>query len=46
MIKSARIVTYTDDTVIYVANKDMTVSKTKLSKDMDSLADWFNENGF
>ena len=36
---------YADDTVIYVAGRDMKVIKTKLLKDMDSIADWFDENG-
>ena len=46
VIEGARIVKYADDTVIYVAVRDMTVIKTKLSKDMDSIADWFDENGY
>ena len=41
-IKSARIVKYADDTVIYVADKDLKVINTKLSKDMESIADWFD----
>ena len=45
VIEGARIVEYADDTVIYVADKDMRVIKTKLSKYMDSIADWFDENG-
>ena len=32
--------------VIYVADKDMTVSKTKLSKNRDIIADWLDEKGF
>ena len=44
-IESARIVKYADDTVIYVADKDLKVINTKLSKDMESIADWFDENG-
>ena len=45
VIEGARVVKYADDTVIYVADKDMNVIKTKLSNDMDSIADWFDENG-
>ena len=35
MIKSAKIVKYADDTVIYVADKDVAVINSKLTKDMD-----------
>ena len=45
VIDGARIVKYADDTVIYVADKDLKVIKTKLTKDMESMADWFDENG-
>ena len=45
VIEGARIVKYADDTVIYVADKDLKVIKTKLTKDMKSMADWFDENG-
>ena len=31
--------------MIYVTDKDLKVIKTKLSKDMDSIADWFDKNG-
>ena len=45
IIMSTRIVKYADDTVIYVADKNLKNIKTKLSKDMESIADWFDENG-
>ena len=38
------IVKYADDTILYVARKDIQSIQTKLSKDMDSLADWLREN--
>ena len=41
----ARILKYADDTVIYVADKDLKVINSKLSNNMDSIADWFDENG-
>ncbi len=31
--------------MIYVADKDLKVIKTKLSNDMESITDWFDENG-
>ena len=45
VIVGAKIVKYADDTVIYVADKDLKAIKTKLSNDMESIADWFDENG-
>ena len=45
VIVGTRIVKYADDTVIYAADKDLKVIKTKLSNDMESIADWFDENG-
>ena len=44
MIKSAKIVKYADDTVIYVADKDVAVINSKLTKDMDAIAKWLDEN--
>jgi hypothetical protein len=38
------IVKYADDTILYVARKDIQSIQSKLSKDMDSLADWLREN--
>ena len=45
VILGARILQYADDTVIYVADKDLKVINSKLSNNMDSIADWFDENG-
>ena len=42
VIMGTRIVEYADDTVIYVADKDLKIIKTKLKKDMESIADWFD----
>ena len=44
VIKSAKIVKYADDTVIYVADKDVAVINSKLTKDMDAIAKWLDEN--
>ena len=35
---------YADDTVIYVADKDVAVINSKLTKDMDAIAKWLDEN--
>jgi retron-type reverse transcriptase len=42
-IEHSSIVKYAD-TVLYVARKDIQSIQAKLSKDMDSLADWLREN--
>ena len=44
VIKSAQMVRYADDTVIYVADKDVAVINSKLTKDMDAIAKWLDEN--
>ena len=44
VIKSAKIVKNADDTVIYVADKDVAVIDSKLTKDMDAIAKWLDEN--
>ena len=36
---------YADDTMIYVADKDLKVFKTKISIDIEAIAKWFDENG-
>ena len=43
-IEHSSIIKYADDTVLYIAGKDIQSIQTKLSKDMDSLADWLREN--
>ena len=35
---------YADDTAIYVADKDVAVINSKLTKDMDAIAKWLDEN--
>ena len=45
VIMGTKTVKYADDSVIYVADKDLKVIKTKLSKDLQTIADWFDENG-
>ena len=44
VISSAKIVKYADDTVIYVADKDIKVIKSKLSEDMNAIAEWLDQN--
>jgi hypothetical protein len=43
-IEHSSIVNYANDTILYVAGKDMQSIQTKLSKDVDSLADWLRDN--
>ena len=43
-IEVAKIVKYADDTVIYVADKDIAVINSKLTKDMDAIAKWLDQN--
>ena len=40
VIEHSRILKYADDTVLYVADKNIQSIKAKLSKDMDCLVDW------
>eukprot|EP00794_Sanderia_malayensis_P013254 gene13254-14618_t len=44
VIEVAKIVKYADDTVIYVADKDITFINSKLTKDMDPIAKWLDQN--
>ena len=44
MIEVAKIVKYADDTVIYVADRDVAVINSKLTKDMDAIAKWLDQN--
>eukprot|EP00794_Sanderia_malayensis_P014738 gene14738-16273_t len=44
VIEVAKIVKYADDTVIYVADKDVAVINSKLTKDMDAIAKWLDQN--
>ena len=43
-IEHSSIIKYVDDIVLYIVGKDIQSIQTKLSKDMDSLADWLREN--
>ena len=43
-IEHSSIIKYADDTVLYIAGKDIQSIQTKLLKGMDSLADWLGEN--
>ena len=44
VISSAKITKYADDTVIYIADKDIKVIKSKLSTDLNAIADWLDQN--
>ena len=44
VIEHLSILKYADDTVLYVADKNIQSIKAKLSKDMDFLADWLKNN--
>ena len=44
MVDTAKIVIYADDTVIYVADKDVKNINSKLTKEMDAIAKWFDKN--
>ena len=44
VIEHSSIMKYADDTVLYVADKDIQSIKAKLSKDMECLADWLKSN--
>ena len=44
VIEVAEIVKYADDTVIYVAERDVAVINSKLTKDMDAIAKWLEQN--
>ena len=44
VIEVAKIVKYADDTVIHVADRDVAVINSKLTKDMDAIAKWLDQN--
>ena len=44
VIGSAKIINFADDAVIYVADKDIKVIKSKLSTDLSAIADWLDQN--
>ena len=44
VILNTRIAKCTDDTDIFVADKDLNVIKTKLTNEMDFTVEWRNEN--
>lgn len=43
-IEHSNIVKYADDTVLYVADKNIQTIETDLSKDMENIMDWLKEN--
>ena len=44
VVDTAKIVIYADDTVVYVADKDVKNINSKLTKEMDAIAKWFDKN--
>ena len=44
-INKCQIALYTDDTVLYVANKDPSKSITSLRQDVDAISTWCQNNG-
>ncbi len=44
VIEVAKIVKYAGDTVIYVADKNVPVINIKLTKDMNAIAKWLDQN--
>ena len=44
VIEVAKIVKYADDSVIYVGDKDVAVINSKLTKDMDAIVKWLDQN--
>ena len=44
VVSSTKVVKYADDTVIYVANKDTEVIKSKLSEDLNAIGSWLDQN--
>ena len=44
MVDITEILIYVDDTVIYVADKDVTIINSKLTKEVDAIAKWLDEN--
>ena len=44
VVKNSEIIKYADDTVIYVADKDIESINRKLTEDMNCMGDWLDEN--
>ena len=44
VVDTAKIVIYADDTVIYVADKDVKNINSKLREEMDAIAKWFHRH--
>ena len=44
VIKHAKLLKYADDTVVYVASKDVSTINNLLTEDLRLLADWFDQN--
>lgn len=40
----SKIITYTDDSVIFTSSKDLDAIQHNLSEDINSLASWFRDN--
>ena len=44
LVSSTQIIKYAAETVIYVADKDIKVIKSKLSEDMNATGSWLDQN--
>ena len=44
MVDTAEVVIYADDAVVYVAGEDVNTINSKLTKVVDAIAEWFDEN--
>ena len=44
VVSSTKIIKYADETVIYVADKDFEVIKSRLSEDMNAIESWLDQN--
>ena len=43
MLENANIIKYADDTVLYLADKNLETNRNELNKDIDSVANWLDE---
>jgi len=43
-LSHCKIITYTDDTVIFTSSRDIDAIQSSLSQDLDTLCNWFRDN--
>ena len=44
VLRNSCIIKYVDDTILYIAGNDIDIIESKLSDDLNLLAEWFKEN--